>query len=110
MQLQIIQVFRFMSLQPSGVVVASGGFGALVFEALRQVSQSSSPVPAGPLDLEAPLHNLDLLSFILGLLAGLILFTALDFCFLARLSLTVFLRERGYRSRRPIGWFKSLDD
>ena len=99
-----------MSLQPAGVSVASGGVGALAFEVLRQVSQTASVVPSGPLDFEPPAFRVDWPSFCLGLLAGLILLTLLDFLFLARLSLTIYLREKGFRSRRPLGWFKALDE
>ena len=74
------------------------------------MSQSSPVVPVGPLDFEPPSFKLDWPSFCLGLLSGLLLLTVLDLVFLARLSLTVFLRERGVRTCRPLGWFKALDE
>ena len=58
----ILEKIRLLSLQPSGVSVASGGVGALAFEVLRQVF---------PLHLSAPWTLSPLPSKLIGHLSAL---------------------------------------
>ena len=101
-----------MSIQPAGVGLASGGLGAAVFEALRQVASSSTACPIVPpgLDSSEPdrSFSIDPWSFTLGLCIGLLLIPLLDLLCLGRCALRLALQQRGIVPR-PVGWFRALD-